>query len=86
MLDVYCLGAEVKLIDGGRKLWEARSLPVTAEIPSFPASSITLSERNEKLRARFADVLAIAEVRVDGKLIDMRSPDEYLGKTFDPMA
>lgn len=84
VLDVYGLGANVKLLDGGRKLWEARSLPVTAEVPSFPASSITLSERNEKLRARLADVLAIAERRTDGKLIDIRSPDEYLGKIFAP--
>jgi thiosulfate/3-mercaptopyruvate sulfurtransferase len=84
VLDVYGLGANVKLLDGGRKLWEARSLPVTADVPSFPTSSITLSERNEKLRARLPDVLAIAEGRIPGKLIDIRSPDEYLGKIFAP--
>jgi thiosulfate/3-mercaptopyruvate sulfurtransferase len=84
VLDVYGLGANVKLLDGGRKLWEARKLPVTAEVPSFPASSITLADRNEKLRARLADVLAIAEGRAAGKLIDIRSPDEYAGKIFAP--
>lgn len=84
VLDVYGLGANVKLLDGGRKLWEAHGLPVTADVPSFPASSITLSERNEKLRARLADVLAVAEGRVAGKLIDIRSPDEYTGKIFAP--
>jgi len=84
VLDVYGLGANVKLLDGGRKLWEARGLPVTAAIPSFPQSSITLKERNEKLRARLADVVAIAEGRVKGRLIDIRSPDEYLGKVFAP--
>lgn len=84
VLDVYGLGANVKLLDGGRKLWEARGLPVTADVPSFPASSITLSERNEKLRARLTDVLAVAEGRVAGKLIDIRSPDEYTGKIFAP--
>jgi thiosulfate/3-mercaptopyruvate sulfurtransferase len=84
VLDVYGLGANVKLLDGGRKLWEARSLPVTADVPSFKASSIALSERNEKLRARLADVLAIAEGRTAGKLIDIRSPDEYTGKIFAP--
>lgn len=82
MLDVYGLGANIKLLDGGRKLLAPRSLPVTAEVPSFAASSITLPECNEKLRARLADVLAIAQGRVDGKLIDIRSPDEYLGKIF----
>jgi thiosulfate/3-mercaptopyruvate sulfurtransferase len=84
VLDVYGLGANVKLLDGGRKLWEARSLPLTADVPSFAASSITLSEHNEHLRARLPDVLAIAEGRTAGKLIDIRSPDEYLGKIFAP--
>jgi thiosulfate/3-mercaptopyruvate sulfurtransferase len=84
VLDVYGFNTRVKLLDGGRKLWEARGLPVTADVPSFPASSITLSERNEKLRARLADVLAVAEGRVAGKLIDIRSPDEYTGKIFAP--
>lgn len=84
VLDVYGLGDQVKLLDGGRKLWEARKLPVTADVPNFPASTIALSQRNEKLRARLADVLAIAEGRTRGKLIDIRSPDEYQGKIFAP--
>jgi thiosulfate/3-mercaptopyruvate sulfurtransferase len=84
VLDVYGLGGNVRLLDGGRKLWETRGLPMTAELPSFPASSITLGERNEKLRARLGDVLAIAEGRVPGRLIDIRSPDEYTGKIFAP--
>ena len=84
VLDVYGLGANVKLLDGGRKLWEARKLPVTAEVPSFEASSLTLPERNEALRARLSNVLDIVEGRVDGRLIDIRSPDEYIGKVFAP--
>jgi thiosulfate/3-mercaptopyruvate sulfurtransferase len=84
VLDLFGLGANVKLLDGGRKLWEARKLPVTAEVPKFPASSINLAERNDRLRARLPDVLAIAEGRVPGKLIDIRSPDEYTGKIFAP--
>lgn len=84
ILDIYGLGDNVKLLDGGRKLWEARSLPMTAGVPSFPESSIVLPERNERLRARLVDVLAIAEGRVAGRLIDIRSPDEYSGKIFAP--
>jgi thiosulfate/3-mercaptopyruvate sulfurtransferase len=52
--------------------------------PSFPESSIVLPERNERLRARLVDVLAIAEGRVAGRLIDIRSPDEYSAKIFAP--
>jgi thiosulfate/3-mercaptopyruvate sulfurtransferase len=84
VFDLYGLGDNVRLLDGGRKLWEARSLPLTADVPAFPSSSITLSERNDNLRARLPDVLSVAEGRVDAKLLDIRSPDEYLGKVFAP--
>jgi len=84
VLDVYGLGAQVKLLDGGRKLWEARGLPVNADVPKPAASTITLSERNEGLRARLVDVLAVAEGRSEGNLVDIRSPDEYAGKIFAP--
>src|SRR5690606_6005667 len=72
VLDVYGLGANAKLLEGGRKLWEARNLPVTADLPKFPASSLTLADRNEALRARLANGLDIAQGRVDGKLVDIR--------------
>ncbi|MHA6690988.1 sulfurtransferase [Devosia sp. A449] len=84
VLEIYGLGAKVKLLDGGRKLWEARKLPVTDEVPSFTASNLILAERNEALRARLPNVLDIAQGRVDGKLVDIRSPDEYTGKIFAP--
>lgn len=84
VLDVYGLGDNVRLLDGGRKLWEARQLSLTAEIPTFKASSLSLPERNEALRARLVNVLDFAQGRVDGKLVDIRSPDEYTGKIFAP--
>ena len=84
VLDVYGLGANVRLLDGGRRLWEARGLPMTAEVPSFAPSTLTLGARDESLRARLPDVLAIAEGRVPGRLIDIRSPDEYEGRIFAP--
>src|SRR5690606_8536838 len=82
VLDVYGFGERAKLLDGGRKLWEARGLPLTDALPSFAASSIELPERDNSLRARLADVLDLVERRVDGKLVDIRSNDEYLGKIF----
>jgi thiosulfate/3-mercaptopyruvate sulfurtransferase len=38
VFDLYGLGDNVRLLDGGRKLWEARSLPLTADVPAFPSS------------------------------------------------
>ncbi|HTN98270.1 MAG TPA: sulfurtransferase [Nordella sp.] len=84
VLDVYGFGERVKLLDGGRKLWEARGLPMTDKLPFFAASTIELPERDKSLRARLGDVLEFVEGRVDGKLVDIRSPDEYLGKIFAP--
>jgi thiosulfate/3-mercaptopyruvate sulfurtransferase len=84
VLDVYGLGDNVKLLDGGRKYWEAHKLPLTAEVPAFKASSLTLGNRNEALRARLTNVLDFAQGRVAGSLVDIRSPDEYTGKIFAP--
>ncbi|KAA0969334.1 sulfurtransferase [Aureimonas fodinaquatilis] len=82
VFDVY--GIEVKLLDGGRKLWEAQGLPLDTSTPDFAASDITLPERNEELRARLPEVLEIAEGKRDANLVDIRSNDEYSGKVFAP--
>ncbi|WP_254689864.1 sulfurtransferase [Shinella daejeonensis] len=84
VLDVYGFGERAKLLDGGRKLWEARGLPQTAEVPTYAATTLELPERDDSLRARLVNTLDFAEGRVDGKLVDIRSPDEYLGKIFAP--
>ncbi len=84
VLDVYGFGERAKLLDGGRKLWEARGLPLTQEVPAYAATALDLPGRDDSLRARLVNTLDFAEGRVDGKLIDIRSPDEYLGKVFAP--
>ncbi|WP_019998186.1 sulfurtransferase [Aureimonas ureilytica] len=48
VFDTY--GIEVKLLDGGRKKWEAEKLPLTTRVASPAASDITLPERDESLR------------------------------------
>jgi len=82
VFDVY--GIEVSLLDGGRKLWEAQGLPLDTNVKEYAASDITLPERNNDLRARFPEVLDIAEGRLAAKLVDIRSNDEYTGKIFAP--
>lgn len=84
VLDVYGFGERAKLLDGGRKLWEARGLPLTAEIAAYAPSTLELPGRDNSLRARLAHALDFAEGRIDGSLVDIRSPDEYLGKVFAP--
>lgn len=82
VFEVY--GIEVSLLDGGRKLWEAQGLPLDTNVKEYAASDITLPERNDALRARFAEVVEIAEGRVAARLVDIRSNDEYTGKIFAP--
>jgi thiosulfate/3-mercaptopyruvate sulfurtransferase len=84
VFDVYGLGDQVKLLDGGRKLWEARGLPLDTSEPSHAASTIEIGDRNNALRARLNDVLDAAEGRADVHLVDIRSGDEYSGKIFAP--
>lgn len=84
VFDVYGLGEQVKLLDGGRKLWEAKGLPLDTAAAEHADSTIELPERNSALRARLGDVLDAAEKRSDVHLVDIRSNDEYTGKIFAP--
>lgn len=82
VFDIYGV-KNVKLLDGGRKKWEADKRPLDTRVASVPAGKLTVSAPNEKLRARLADIRAAS----DGKnitIVDIRSPDEYSGKIFAP--
>lgn len=83
IFDVYGVKS-VKLLDGGRKKWEAENRPLATEPKPIAASSITIGEPNLALRARLTDVVAVAEKRSDTKLVDIRSADEYQGKIIAP--
>lgn len=84
IFETYGLGNQVKLLDGGRKLWEAKGLPLDTAAIETKGSNIELPERDASVRARFIDVVAVAEGKHDIKLIDIRSSDEYNGKIFAP--
>lgn len=83
VFDVYSL-KNVKLLDGGRKKWEAegRALSPLAATPT--AGNIKVSAANPALRARLNDVVAAAEKKTNTALVDIRSADEYSGKVFAP--
>jgi thiosulfate/3-mercaptopyruvate sulfurtransferase len=68
-----------KLLDGGRAKWEAEGRPMTTESSSFSRTNYVAPERrDEEIRAFMADVRRHVDKK--GKLIDVRSPDEYTGK------
>jgi thiosulfate/3-mercaptopyruvate sulfurtransferase len=76
-------GIDAKLLDGGRKYWEAKGLPLDNKTPSHQASKIDLPAPKLALRARLADVNAAVQNK-SVTLVDIRSPDEYSGKVIAP--
>jgi thiosulfate/3-mercaptopyruvate sulfurtransferase len=74
----------VKLLDGGRKKWEAENRPLNNRAPEYAATSYRVGKVNLELRARLSDALAVAEGKSQARLIDIRSGDEYQGKVFAP--
>ena len=84
VFNMYGLDDQVKLLDGGRKVWEAQGLPMDTATPTFEASSIEIGERNNALRARLSDVLEVVEGGAEIDIVDIRSPDEFSGKIFAP--
>jgi thiosulfate/3-mercaptopyruvate sulfurtransferase len=76
--------ADVRLMDGGRKKWEAERRPWDTTTPAPKATSYAVARTEQGLRARLADVLDVVEKRKPGVLVDVRSPDEFAGKVFAP--
>ena len=83
VFDVYGV-KNVKLLDGGRKKWEAEKRPLTPLATKVATGNIKISDANNALRARLIDVVAIANKKSDTALVDIRSPDEFTGKIFAP--
>jgi thiosulfate/3-mercaptopyruvate sulfurtransferase len=83
VFDIYGV-KNVKLLDGGRKKWEAENQPLNNRVPEFATTSYRVAKVNTDLRARLSDALAAAEGKSNAKLVDIRSADEYAGKIFAP--
>jgi thiosulfate/3-mercaptopyruvate sulfurtransferase len=83
VFDVYGV-KNVKLLDGGRKKWEAEKRPLTPLVTKVATGNIKVSDANNALRARLSDVVAVANKKSDTALVDIRSNDEFTGKIFAP--
>jgi thiosulfate/3-mercaptopyruvate sulfurtransferase len=74
----------VKLVDGGRKKWEAEQRAQTTEIPTIvPADPGPLGPERPELRAFRDDVLRTLN-DTDHARVDVRSPAEYTGELVAP--
>jgi len=82
VLDVYGV-QNVKLLDGGRKLWEAEGRPVSTDTADAETGNITLSEANTDIRAFLGDVVQASNTG-DHVIVDIRGPKEYRGEIIAP--
>jgi thiosulfate/3-mercaptopyruvate sulfurtransferase len=83
VFDIYGV-KDVKLLDGGRKKWEAEKRPLTPLATQVTAGNIKVSDANNNLRAKLIDVVAVANKKSDTALVDIRSSDEFTGKVIAP--
>ena len=68
---------DVRLLNGGRDAWVAQGRPLTKDMPTPPATTYPVVERDDsQIRAFKDDVLS----HLGKPLIDVRSPEEYSGK------
>ena len=67
-----------KILDGGRAKWEAEGQPMVTDVPKVAPSRYAAAERDDApIRAFMPEVQE--HVRAHGKLVDVRSPDEFSG-------
>ena len=73
----------ISLLDGGRKKWIAEGRETTTNVPTYPATSYTVTTINHHLRADRDYIKQRLEKQGFG-LVDVRSNDEYTGKIIAP--
>src|SRR5690606_10743781 len=68
---------DVRLLDGGRAKWEAEGRPYTTEVPTPAPVEYPVVERDDSILRAYKDQVLAAIGSVP--LIDVRSPEEYVG-------
>jgi thiosulfate/3-mercaptopyruvate sulfurtransferase len=74
---------DVRILNGGRKYWLDNGLPISTDVPSYPATDYRLPEPDFSLRAFRDDILPrLGDAEL--ALVDVRSPAEYNGEIIAP--
>jgi thiosulfate/3-mercaptopyruvate sulfurtransferase len=69
-----------KLLDGGRIKWEREGRPFVTEVPRYSPSAYVAPVRDDTRIRAFRDEV-LGHARAGRPLVDVRSPDEFTGKT-----
>ncbi len=81
--DLRYYGVEkLVLMNGGRKKWIDEDKAVTRDIPTYAATTVSLKELNESIRAYLQQVKE--HVKARNPLVDVRGPKEFTGEITAP--
>jgi thiosulfate/3-mercaptopyruvate sulfurtransferase len=70
---------KARVMDGGRLAWEREGRPLTREVPTHPATTYPAVRRDDRQIRAFRDEV-FRHVDRQGRLVDVRSPQEYSGE------
>ncbi|HMO94962.1 MAG TPA: sulfurtransferase, partial [Tepidiformaceae bacterium] len=71
--------SKAKVMDGGRLKWEKEGRELTRDVPSYPATSYSAPERDDKKIRIFREEV-LQKLGGGTKLVDVRSPQEFSGE------
>jgi thiosulfate/3-mercaptopyruvate sulfurtransferase len=69
----------LKILDGGRLRWAEEGRPLVTEVPKYPEGNIKVRERDDSRIRAFRNEVE-QHVKDSGKLVDVRSAEEYRGE------
>ncbi len=70
---------DTRLLDGGRQKWEAEGRPMTTDKTTRTAADYPVVQRDDEAIRAFAPQVR-EHVKAGGRLVDVRSPEEYRGE------
>jgi thiosulfate/3-mercaptopyruvate sulfurtransferase len=80
----YFRHGDVRLMNGGRKLWLKQGRSLSVEVPAVKPTTYRAPEPDASVRAFRDNIFAILDNRSSASLVDVRSVDEYTGKVIAP--
>jgi len=72
---------DARVMNGGRAKWEAEGRPMSRDVLSYPETTYTAQESDERIRAYRDDVLKQVKSGAPA-LVDVRSVPEYTGEVL----
>jgi thiosulfate/3-mercaptopyruvate sulfurtransferase len=68
-----------KIMDGGRLKWEKEGREMTKDVRTYPSTAYVAAERDDKTERALREDVSL-HLEGSGKLIDVRSPQEFTGE------